>query len=96
MVLIIFCMCFSEEEEDNIANNSKADTKSVDLDVPPVVNHYYYFPQNGNVNLQVGNDNNMYMGGAPTDSPPSPDDYGQPVYNPDYPVGNYNSKHTVV
>ena len=59
-----------------------------------VVNHHYYFPPHGNVNLQVGKDNKMYSGGAHVESPVTPDDtmFYAGVHDP-----NYNTtKHTVV
>lgn len=84
---------------------SEEDCKSVDTveSNPAVVNHYYYFPQNSNVNLQVGKDNKLYSGGAPAESPPTPDDYQYNAIDYNVPVHtvvtdpNYNtSKHTVV
>ena len=84
---------------------SEEDCKSVDTveSNPAVVNHYYYFPQTGNVNLQVGKDNKLYSGGAPAESPPTPDDYQYNAMDYNVPVHtvvtdpNYNtSKHTVV
>ena len=51
------------------------DNKSTDSVHPPIHNHYYMFP-NGNsntINMVVGADGRMYVGGAPTDQPPSPE-----------------------